>query len=858
MAFFSLPLPLRYALRELRGGLSGFRIFMACLVLGVAVIAAVGSVTSAIQDNLYREGQAILGGDLQIRMLQRRLTDTFQADTFLNDWLSENQAIISRHSRLRTMARHEAAEKSGLVELRGIDDQYPLYGDLKFQSDYSKKDLFRAIDQDNGEPLYGALIDPLARDRLGLGIGDRLTLGSLDVEVRGLLITAPDASSLGFGIGPPIMVHSDALQLSGLVTTGSLIDHYYNIKFKGRRPDLKALQTDLEETYDTSGWRFTNRDNAAPGLRRVINRLSDFMIIVGLASLVVGGVGVGNAVKGYMDRKTKTIATLKILGASGRTIFWTYFLQVMMIGLLAVLVGIILGALTPSFVSGMLPDEVPVEISTGFYPLSLLVAGFYGVMIITAFTVWPLGKARDLPAVRLFRDIVSPSRRLIRKGYLAVIALAIMGVCAVSISLSGNQKLAVGFLVMAATVLLLLRGLSWLIEKAASRLPRPKNVLRRLALTNLHRPGAATGAVVVSLGLGLTLFASLSLIQDNLQRQLDQDVPEDTPSFFAIDIQAADFDDFKKLTKNIAGVSGFEAVPNLRGSIVRVKDIPVSDMRATIPENQRWLVSGDRGITYGNDFARDNKLVKGEIWPSDYSGDPEVSVGAEQAEALGLDIGDSITVNVLGVEITAKVRSMRQVVWERGGLNYVFIFDPHTFKAAPHTYIATFKVAGEEARRETFDTITRAYSAVTLIDVKDILNTVRDVVTQASSAIDAIAYVAIVAGILVLAGAIAAGFRQRVYESVILKVVGARRGQILSAYTLEFIAVGVVTAFVALFFGVLASYIVVTFIFDNQFYLSFPPMIVVVVISLGVTLVLGLGSSWRALSVKPNIILHHE
>lgn len=845
-----LTLPLRYALRELRAGLNGFMIFIACLILGVAVIAAVGSVTRAITDSLDREGRAILGGDMQIR------TQRSAAPATLPDWTAGRPLTMIRHARLRTMARNPALEQSTLVELRGVQKGYPLFGDLIFTGG---QDFDAALEKRtaDGETLWGALLDPIAADRLGIDIGSRFKLGSIQLEARGMLDTVPDQATLGFALGPPIMIDFDALEQTGLVTTGSLIDHYYNIRFEDPTLTFDRIKEELSQIFDTDDWRFTSRENAAPSLRRVINQLSDFMVVVGLASLIVGGVGVGNAVKGYMDRKTRTIATLKILGASGSTIFWTYFFQVALIGLCAILVGVGLGAMTPSLVSDFLPDQIPVEIANAFYPGALALAALYGFLTILVFTVWPLGKARDLPAVRLFRDLVAPEKGWPRRFYLGIILSAGVLIAFLAVWLAGNRAVAGGFLVAAIIGLLILRGLSWLIERLAARLPRPRHVLRRLALANLHRPGAATSAVVISLGLGLTLFSTLSLIRDNLQRQLSEDVPAKAPSFFAIDIQSTDMPQFRRLAEGLEGVSDFEAVPNLRGTIEYVDGRPADEVREEIPADYRWLLRGDRGMTYGNDFVRRNRIVEGDVWPDDYTGPPEVSVAAEQAAALGLDIGDTITMNLLGVSIKATVRSLREVVWERGGLNFVFIYDPHTLKAAPHTFAATFRTE-PGADERAFKQLTKAFPTVTFINVNDFLTKVKEVVSDASAAIDATAFVAIIAGILVLAGAIAAGFRQRVYESVILKVVGARRGQVLSAYALEFLAVGLITALIALSLGVLGGWLVVTYVFENSFVLSFGPMVLVVAVSLGVTLILGLGSSYSALTAKPNAVLRQE
>lgn len=843
----ALPVALRLALRELRGGLSGFRIFMACLILGVTAIAAVGSLTRAIQDGMEREGQSILGGDMEINIFQAQLG----ADERM--WL-EARGTLSDSARLRTMA-HVDTETSGgeprstLVELRAVDRLYPLYGDFKTRPVLDNEALF---EQRAGK--WGTAIDPLLADRLGVEVGDTLTFGGIKADIRAFIEKEPDKANMGFQLGPSVMIRRAALEQTGLITTGSLVNYYYKLKLPAGT-DIKATNEELKEAFPDANWRVRDRSTSAPGLRRFIDQMGIFLTLVGISALVVGGVGVGNAVRGYMDRKTRTIATLKILGADGSTVFKTYFFQIMLIGLVAIIVGMSVGAMLPGVLALFLPDTLPVKPGGGIYPVALGLSALYGLMITVAFTVWPLGKARDLPPVRLFRALVAPESRWPRFIYVATIFGAATAVVLLAVGLSDRRMLAAGFMGGAAIALVLLRLTSWLIERGAARFPRSRNPLVRMAVANLHRPGAATGAVVISLGLGLTLFASLALIEGNLEARLTEQVPEEAPAFFMLDIQRHQLQDFETAARSINGVEELVVIPNLRGRVTKLNGVNASDVE--VAQNVRWILRGDRGLSYMNDLGGGSHIVEGDWWPADYSGGPEISLGKEAADGLGLNVGDTLTVTVLGREITATVRSIREIDWGTFGFNFVILFDPNTLAAAPHTYMATMK-ASDAAETEAHKLITSTFPNVTAIRMKEVLSSVNTMMEQIGTAVRATAAVAIVAGILVLAGAIAAGFRQRVYESVILKVVGAVRSQILRAYLLEYTLIGLITAAIALGLGSLAGWVVVEKVMEMEFSFLAMPMIFTVVTSLVVTVLFGLASSFRALGIKPNAVLRTE
>lgn len=834
-----LPVPLRFAVRELRGGLTGFRVFLACLILGVAAIAAVGSLTRAIQEGMLAEGQALLGGDVEVSLFQQQATVDELA-------FFKASGDVSASSRLRTMARAITTQERTLVELRAVDGAYPLYGDLVLAPAIPPADAFAK----RGEQ-WGAAIPPFLAERLKVGVGDTLRIGQSTFEVRALLEQEPDRSNQGFLLGPTVMVSTEAMPETGLVRLGSLIRYYYKVRMP-ETVDLAAWKAALEERFPDADWRLRDRSNGAPGVRTFIERMGMFLTLVGLTALAVGGVGVGNAVRTYLDGKTDTIATLKILGAEGGVVFRIYLAQIMLLAAAAVVVGLLLGALTPVAAVALLDGQLPVPPRFGLFPEPLITAAVYGLLITLAFAVWPLGRARDVPAARLFRTLVAPEARWPRPQYLAIVGGAVAAVIAAAVGLADLKDLAAGFVAGAVGSLILLRLTGWAIQAGVARLPRPRRPGLRLAIANITRPGAATGAIVLSLGLGLTLFATLALVEGNLNRQVRAQLPDEAPAFFFVDIQTYQLEDFRQAVDGLDGAGDLVTVPSLRGQIVRVDGVPADQVDAR--PDVRWVLRGDRGLSYTATVPDANSIVAGQWWPQDYAGPPLVSFGAEQAAGLGLAVGDTVTLSILGREVTATIANLRTIDWGTFGFNFVVLFAPGTLETFPHTHMATLKATGE-VEAQAHRTLTDAFPNITAVRMKEVFATIDGLLGEIGTAVRATAVVTILAGILVLAGAMAAGHRHRVYDSVIMKVLGAVRRDVLRAYLLEYVALGLVTGVIALGLGAVAGWVVVDTVMDMDFVLLPGAMAATVAASIMVTVFFGLLGTWRALSARPAVVL---
>jgi putative ABC transport system permease protein len=840
-------LALRFALREMRGGLAGFFVFLACIALGVAAIGGVNSVARAISSAVEAQGQELLGADIRFALNQRQANEAELA------WFSElgTQGVSAN---MRSMARLPDGSDQALVEVKGVDRSYPLYGALVTEPPLAPDALFGPRDG-----IYGAAAPSLLFDRLGLSVGDRVMLGNQAFELRAELVTEPDAVSDGFGFAPRLLLSMDGFEASGLIQPGSMVEFVYKLALQGEpsAADLQALRDAANERFPEAGWSIRTRLNAAPALSSNIERFSQFLTLVGLTALVVGGVGVANAVRAYLDGKRAVIATFKSLGASGGFVVTIYLIQIMIIALIGIAVGLVLGASMPFAASATLASVLPVPAQAGIYPGALGLAALFGVLTTLAFALLPLGRARDVPATALFREMGIDAKGWPHFFYIAAAGGIALGLALLAILYSEERRIAVIFVGAAVAAFLVLRGVGWAVQALARRAPRVRSTALRLAIGNIHRPGALTPSVVLSLGLGLTLLATLALIDGNLRRQISGNLPDVTPNFFFVDIQPNEVEAFTQLVQGETPGGELARVPMLRGRIIELNGVNVRDV--TVPPEGAWVLRGDRGITHSEAKPENATLTAGEWWPADYDGEPLVSFTAEEGRHLGLEIGDTLTVNVLGRNVTARIASFRQVEWETLAMNFVMVFSPNTFAGAPHAWLATLTDPNATAADESrlLNAVTRSFPTITTVRVKDALDVVNRLVAQLATAIRAAAAVALIASVLVLSGALAAGNRARIHDSVVLKTLGATRRTLIRAFGLEYMLIGLATALFALAAGGVAAWYVITQIMSLPW--AFLPEVALstVVIALVLTVGFGLIGTWRVLGHKAAPVLRN-
>ena len=705
---------LRFTWRDLRGGVRGFAVFVACIALGVAAIAGVGSVAANLGDGIANAGQTTLSGDLAFSLIQRQANDAERA--FL-----DAHGTVSAAATLRAMARTAGGQMT-LVELKAVDSAYPLFGSVVTDPDLVLPALFA---EKSG--AFGAAVDPALLARLNLKTGDRITIGNATIELRAALITEPDKLSGGVGLGPRVLVSDAALRASGLVQPGSLVRWQYRLRLPPGASDgaVAALDRQAQAQFPEAGWEIRTRDKATPQLERNIERVTEFLTLVALATLLVGGVGVANAVAAHLSRKRDAIGTMKALGASGGNVFAIYCAEIVLVAAFAAAIGAVLGALSPFAIaawlktidaaagraviaSGRAGAVVRLRTIDGAC-LCAVAAGtrprHFGIDAVSrpdrrrAAMAPPAlchrhgrGRCRVCGARRSHHLAASHRRDLhcVRGRHSARAAgsgaaghgdRAPPAAAAVDDVAAGDRQHPPAGRAHADR-----HGLVRARPRAAD--DRDRN--RRQSASRVHCRAARQGAVVL-----------LSRHSGGRRRSVS------TPSCAA---QAPD--------------ATLERVPMLRGRIVSANGIKADDLKPGA--GSRWVLRGDRGITYAAAVPAGSRVVAGQWWSANYSGDPLVSLESKTAHDLDLKIGETITVNVLGRNITARIANLRAVDWENLGINFVLVFSPGAFAGAPHSDIATLTFAdGGTAAEEAaiVKALAGAFPTVTAIGVKDALTT---------------------------------------------------------------------------------------------------------------------------------------
>lgn len=840
-------LALRYALRELRGGLRGFYVFIACIALGVMAIAGVGSVSASLGEGLAREGRTLLGGDVAFSLIQREAKPDEVA--FLRA-----RGEVSVAATLRGMVR-TGDGRLALVELKAVDAIYPMLGEVTLDPKMPMADLLAERDG-----AFGAGVDSTLLARLDLKIGDRVTIGSATFQIRSVVGAEPDKLAGGVGFGPRFLVSEAGLRATELLLPGSLVRWIYRVKLPDNAASDRAataLADDARTALPEAGWEIRSRGNASPQLERTISRFTQFLTLVGLAALLVGGVGVANAVKSHIDRRRDVIAAFKALGATGRDVFTIYLTQVVVLAVIGSVIGLAAGAALPFIIVGVFGKLLPLPVVPALHPDELALSFIYGLLTALAFGLWPLGRVHDVPVAALFREAVSSEWHRPRWRYLALMAVVIALLITVAIGLAYDKRVAAVFVASSVLVFALLRGIAAGLMALARRLPRTRITMLRLAIANIYRPGALTPSVVMSLGLGLAVLVTITQIDGNLRRQFLAALPDHAPSFYFIDIPTTEADRFGAFLKATAPQSSIEDVPMLRGRIVAARGVKAEDLKAST--DSEWVLQSDRGLTYTGQLPKGSKVVEGKWWGADYDGPPLVSMEKKIADGLKLKIGDEIVVNVLGRDIPATIGNMRTVDWQSLGINFVLVFSPNAFKGAPHTHIATLTETHPDSAGDAriIKSVADAFPMVTSVRVREALETIGTVVTNLVLAIRGASAVTLISAILVLGGALAAGHRHRVYDAVILKTLGATRARLLGAYALEYLMIGFATALFGVFAGSVAAWLIVTRLMTLSFIWQAGSAAGVVAAALIVTVGLGLAGTLLALNQKPATVLRN-
>ena len=834
-------LPLRFALRELRSGVRGFRVFLACLALGVAALAAAGSTAEAFRQGLASQSRTILGGDISASVEGRRFTGAERAA-----FARLGRTTDTLH--VRAMAQGPDGERR-LAEVRGVDGAFPLAGAVKLTAAPS---LEQALQPVGGAP--GAAVDPALLDRLHLRLGQPFLIGETRFVARAALVSEPDALSRGFSLGAPVLVRRSDLQAAGLVEADALFGETVRIALRPGVTLVQALAA-LKPAV-SAGVRVKSRDNATAGLGRLIDQLQFFLGFIGLAALLAGGLGVSTAVTAYLETRKTSIAVMKALGASGATVRDVYLIQVGALALLGVCIGLAVGAASPFVLGWIARDRLPIPVLFALYPAPLLSAGAFGMLAAAAFSLEPLARARATPPAALFRrDLSGRSGFGIERAGQAVAAL---GLAALTVLMAPTLIVAAAMMAAVALAFALLLAIGRAATAFAARLRGLASGPARLGLANLGGPGSAARTATPAIGLGVGLLAAILLIQSSLIGEVRDVAPQSAPSLILTQIApeaGAKVDAIVAAAMGALTPDRYRRTPFATGRIVGIKGAPVQ--LARIAPAQRWAFDQDIGLTTLAAPPPDADVITGRWWPRDYAGPPLAMLDSDVAKAAGLKAGDALTVSVLGRDLDAHIAGLRKVDVGKFGASFALVLDPAALAGAELRQIV---IARTPPRAD--EVILRALGAalpdVNVISVREQLQAVAKVFDQLAWAVRGAAAVAALAGVLVLVGAIAATSQARAREAAILKVLGASRVQILSAYLLEYGLVGLIAGAAGVLIGAASAWPVVVEVFHLRWS---PDLLGLAGLLLAATMVCGgagLAGALAALARRPAPILRGD
>jgi len=842
-----LSLALSIALRELRAGAGRLSIFVLCIALGVAAVAAIGSLSASFDEALARQGRLLIGGDLSFELIHR------QADSAERAAL-ESLGEVSESASFRAMAR-SAEGKSALVEVKAVDNAYPLYGDVSITRAERPGPVWRDPDV--------VLVERTLLDRLNLDIGSKIAIGDATVTIGGILGEQPDRLADRLAYGPKLLMFRDTLAHTGLVQPGSLIRWTYRVKLpEARSADKEFLvetRNNVEKQFPQSGFAIHDWTDPAPSLRRDADRFTQFISFVGLTALLLGGIGVGNAIRSYMAKKREVIATFKCLGATSRLVLLVYLIQALLLATVGIAIGLLIGALTPALLAALYADALPITLAVEPHPMPLIAAALAGLLTMVLFVLWPLGRAASVSPAVLMRAHLSEERE--RSPWPYAVGSAVAGIALFALAIAGSEERAITASISAGIVLafLLLTGFGLLVQRLAAKLRRAKPTSLALAIASIGGPGSPARAIAVSLGLGLGLLVATALIHRALLKEIEGNIEADAPAYYFVDVEESDIGKFGDTVKAIVPDAKLDDAPMLRGRIVALKGVPAEKVEAD--PDARWVLSGDRGLTYTDAVPPASTLVEGTWWPKDYSGSPLVSFDAELAKGLGLKLGDTITVNILGRNVDAKIASLRKIDWESLAINFVMVFSPNTLAGAPHRALTTLELPkGTDPALEgkVIQALSERFPLVTAVKVGDIVEAAKELLTKVMTAIKATAGVTLLIGAAVLAGAVAAGQQQRKYLAVLYKTLGATRWRIVSAELLEFGLLGLATALLSVLVATITAWALCKWAFDVTFVFSPLAVLETVLLALALVLTVGALTTWRLLSVKAAPYLRTE
>jgi len=855
----NLILAFSYARRDLRAGVSGFYIFLACIVLSVAIICGIQSLSLGMKESLHRDGRYILGGDISLQTIYEPLRPEYIK--FFREKLGPTTVVIET----RAMARTMKEDVSSLVELKGVDPFYPLYGEIEVTDEQGKvlttehKILQELLVPPHANMnKWGVLVEKELLSRLNVKLGDWIMLGNQKFEIRGIVTKEPDRiGGKQFTIAPRVMISNYIFNATGLKTYGSQVHWEHKILMPQVKSfeDLHKAVKRIEDTFPKADWKIKTFLNASNRTEQMIERMTLFLTFTGLATLLIAGIGISNAVQAFIEGKINDIATLKSLGGKKILVFEVYMIEIFILATLGIVTGLAFGVGAAQLAGRLLTAKLALNDSVGFYWQPIFAAAALGYLITFCASLWPIGKAIKTSPSNLFRELIMPSDERPSFNIIMLILISAQLIALVAFTLTSDNLFMAYFLTGTVMTFGIFYLCSYLIKFFIKKIKLPAIPELRLALVNLYRPGNITSSVILSIGLGLTVLVAVALVQSNFIRLAGDDLTADAPSFFFLDVQPNQLENFKKEIGTTPTAHNLKIMPSFRGRIVAVNGKDAKE--ALVDKNESWVINSDRGFTYNDTLPANSEILEGKWWDNNYKGKPIISIASNVQKAFNIGVGDRLTVRILGKEIEAEVANVREVSWSSFTLNFATTFAPGALEDLPGSYIATV-IVDKEQEETLQNKFVKLFPNVTIVKLRDVLTAAQTIIKAIAQAVSISAGVTLIAGILVLSGGVAAARKKHLYDAVIFKVLGATRKTILKTFILEYGILGTVTVIISAALGSIAAYGIQGFMMDMTWKFSWVALAGITSLCLIITLAAGFFGTWQALKQKPITYLRNE
>ena len=799
----------KLSIKELRGSFNEFKIVITSIFLGVFIISAVGSLSENLKFEINDQRSELLGGSFELSTTYQKFPQKIKR------WLEVN-GKTSEVIELRTMlsSNKNSIVKRRLVELKAVDENWPLVGNISIKPEQS---LNQSINNTN---FNGVLIDKNVKNQLNLNLGDMLNLGDSKIIIKGILKKEPDRMFSFATFGSRVLLSIKTLQKTNLIIPGSLVK--YKIKFIPNEKNINLSY--LSKLVEGTNISIRDVNSSTNNFNNFIERTSLFISMVGLITLLISGIGISNGVKGYIIKKIKNIAILKSLGAKNTQVFLIYLFQVMVIFLLSIIPALLAGISIPFLLSPIISSELFDTFQARIFLQPIIISFSFGLIVCLLFTIIPIARTYEIKPIQLIRYSAHNIHNQNSKNIKIFIIFLICLLCYLTVIMTNDIKLSVYIFTSIVISFIILSVFTNLYFYILKKINFKIGSLSELVRKSIISKNSFSKAIVVSFSIGLSLLISLNIIEESLDNKISKTINQEAPNHFLIDIQPNQIEIIKKIASASKDVLFLNSQPMLRGRITEINDIKVENLK--VNKDVQWVLKRDRAFSWTNERPENSKLISGEWWKKDYNGPLLVSIGDKIAKGMNLKIGDNIRFNILGRNFEAKIFNTREIIWENMNINFIFVLSESNLQNAPHTWIASSTSNNKEINNEFIEKVVNQFSNISSISIEESYKAIKSILKLLIIIINSIAFITLLSGVIVLAGILDVSKKDKLYEIAIFKILGASPKKISLLWLYEYLIIGLMASLISLLIGCMVSFVLLYFVFNVNFYVNYSTLII--------------------------------